>query len=219
MTKKRLSDLLKEEVSRTDASQSPDSPPDPGPAPEPVPASRRSVSRRRGSAAVLQSATDETKAVEPSPSSKATTTPQVAQPATEPPAPAVKVPDPRILELEAALAASETAKATLEKTVKGLQSDLEVQQARLFELKDSLDKSQAQLQEAKQTILSLSQVNAPAVVPTAASRASRSGVDIVPRPPASQPRQPGYLRGVPAQVPLGGQSNSMLSDADIGWVD
>jgi hypothetical protein len=137
------------------------------------------------------------------------TTPQPAQPAAESPASTIKAPDPKILELEAALATSETAKVALEKTVKGLQSDLEVQQARLFELKDSLDKSQAELREAKQTILSLSQVNTPAAAPT----------NIVPRPPASPPSQPGYVRGVPAQVPLGGQPNSMLSDADIGWVD
>lgn len=216
MTKKRLSDLLKEEVSKTDSSQSPDSPPDPSPPPEAVPASRRSLSRRRGSAAALQSATDETEAVGPAPSPKTVTKPQ---PAAEPPTPVVKAPDPRILELEAALAASEAAKATLEKTVKGLQSDLEVQQARLFELKDSLDKTQVELREAKQTILNLSQGNAPAAAPAAPSRAIRSGVDIVPRQPATPPRQPGYVRGVPTQVPLGGQSNAMLSDADIGWVD
>ncbi|MFM7220140.1 MAG: hypothetical protein ACKO21_08000 [Nodosilinea sp.] len=219
MTKKRLSDLLKEEVNKTDSSQSPDSPPDPGPAPEAVPASRRSLSRRRGSAAALQSATDATAAAGPDPSPETVTTPQPAQPAAESPASTIKAPDPRILELEAALATSETAKVALEKTVKGLQSDLEVQQARLFELKDSLDKSQAELREAKQTILSLSQVNTPAAAPAALPRASRSGGDIVPRPPASPPSQPGYVRGVPAQVPLGGQSNSMLSDADIGWVD
>lgn len=217
MTKKRLSDLLKEEVSKTDSSQSPTPPSDP--APEAVPASRRSLSRRRGSAAALQSATDATEAVGPAPSPKTVTTPQPAQSAVEAPAPAVKVPDPRILELEAALAASEAAKATLEKTVKGLQSDLEVQQARLFELKDSLDKSQAELWEAKQTILSLSQVNNPVAAPVAPPRTSRSGADIVPRTLTSQPTQPGYVRGVPAQVPLGGQSNSMISDADIGWVD
>jgi len=217
MTKKRLSDLLKEEVSKTDPSQPPASPPDPSP--EPVPVSRRSVSRRRGSAAALQSATEETPPVEAAPSPKAATTAAIVQPAAEPPPPVVKAPDPRILELEAALAASEAAKATLEKTVKGLQSDLEVQQARLFELKDSLDKTQVELREAKQTILNLSQGNAPAAAPTAPSRAIRSGVDIVPRQPATPPRQPGYVRGVPTQVPLGGQSNAMLSDADIGWVD
>jgi uncharacterized coiled-coil protein SlyX len=215
MTKKRLSDLLKEEVSKTDPSQPPASPPDPSP--EPVPVSRRSVSRRRGSAAALQSATEETPPVEAAPSPKAATTAAVVQPSAEPPV--VKAPDPRILELETALAASEAAKATLEKTVKGLQSDLEVQQARLFELKDSLDKTQVELREAKQTILNLSQGNAPAAAPTAPSRAIRSGVDIVPRQPATPPRQPGYVRGVPTQVPLGGQSNAMLSDADIGWVD
>jgi chromosome segregation ATPase len=44
--------------------------------------------------------------------------------------------------LAESLTTLEQEKATLEKTVKGLQGDLKSQQERIFELKDSLDKAE-----------------------------------------------------------------------------
>lgn len=216
MTKKRLSDLLKEEAGKTGLTDLPSPEVSAEAEPDVAPESRRSLSRRRGSAAALQSAASQPRSMGsvPSPKLETTAAPEVvSSPAVAPEG------DPRIPELERALATAEAAKANLEKTIKGLQVDLEAQQSRLFELKDSLDKSQAELQEAKQTIINLSKASAPPPAPTPQPRASRSGVDIVPRDVPSRPSQPGYRRGVPAQVPLGGQPNSMISDADIGWVD
>ncbi|MGB3200538.1 MAG: hypothetical protein WBA99_06530, partial [Nodosilinea sp.] len=135
----------------------------------------------------------------------------------------------RLSSLEKDLAAVQTEKARLEKTVAGLQNDLETQQGRLFELKDSLDqaettakakaealaKTQAELDEAKKTILKLSEAPAPTSVPSRIS-----GVDILPRRPVEpKTNRPAYHRGVPDYAIQKGQPNSMLSDADIGWVD
>lgn len=216
MTKKRLSDLLKEEAGKTGLTDLPLPDVSTEAEPEVAPESRRSLSRRRGSAAALQSAASQPRSVAAVPPPKPETT---AQPEAGGPSAVTPEGDPRIPELERALAAAEAAKAKLEKTIKGLQVDLAAQQSRLFELKDSLDKSQAELQEAKQTIINLSKASAPPPAPAPQPRANRSGVDIVPRPAPSPPSQPGYRRGVPAQAPLGAQPNSMISDADIGWVD
>ncbi|MBU6229817.1 MAG: hypothetical protein KGQ93_08990 [Cyanobacteria bacterium REEB459] len=192
MTKKRLSDLLKEEAGKSDAADLP--------SPEPPPEGRRPLSRRRGTAAALHSSSSEL-APEPSVPS-------------EPPAPSAL--DPRLAELQQALAGVEAEKAALASTVKALQSDLEAHQGRLFELKDQLDKSQTELQAAKQTILKLSQAQS-APTPVSKSSGRVSGVDILPRSPGQS--RPGYSRGVPVQPAQVSQPNPMMSNEDIGWVD
>jgi len=94
--------------------------------------------------------------------------------------------------LESALATAQQDKADLEKTIHGLQQDLEAQQSRLFELTDSLDQvkgdlaaktqalqtTEAALAEAKATILKLSAPPEKAESRMAAPR--RSGGDIGP---------------------------------------
>ncbi|NJL45197.1 MAG: hypothetical protein HC922_04440 [Leptolyngbyaceae cyanobacterium SM2_3_12] len=121
------------------------------------------------------------------------------------------------------------------------------QQTRLFELKDSLDQAEsaaqgkakelaqvtAELDEAKKTILQLTEAKeappAPAKVPI-----RHSGVDVLPRPVQSSskmtavdvlPRRPVQpaaktaSKGLSPYAPGPTQSGTMLSDADIGWVD
>ncbi|PZU98741.1 MAG: hypothetical protein DCF32_19245 [Leptolyngbya sp.] len=242
MTKKSLSDLLKEEVNKADAPDPAIALPtdaDEAPAVPKATASRRASrsSSSRRTAASRQSAKPEGKA---KPAAKAKAEVAATQPLTAA-APAVAAPTvtdvdlaQRVSALEKDLATAEKDKAQLEKTVAGLQKDLETQQGRLFELKDSLaqseaatkakaealTKTQAELDEAKKTILKLAETPAPAPAPTPAPAMRRtSGVDITPRRPMETKDRPTYHRGVPEYAIQKGQPNPMLTDADIGWVD
>jgi hypothetical protein len=233
MTKKRLSDLLKEEVTKAEA-PSPEGAPQAGAeaidsAPTPTrqaASSRRSVSGRASSTKTKSSAASKAK-------TKAAPVATPEPPAPEPAAQATPEINPgqRLADLEKALAAAQKDNTRLEKTVAGLQSDLETQQSHLFELKDSLakaeataqakdralTKAQAELEEAKQTILKLSEAATPPVPKVTPHRIS--GVDILPRRPVEVKEKPTYRRGVPEYAIQKGQPNPMLSDVDIGWVD
>ncbi len=263
MTKKRLSDLLKEEVNKADtpAESAPEPEADAAQAePEAKPAASKTTSRRASSASrrtsssrqtgkparstrstkttgktTSQKKNDTTAAKTTTPStpkakaeSTATTTPAIASEAAATPDLAATVKT-----LEQDLAAAATEKTRLEKVVEGLQKDLDTQQARLFELKDSLDqaeatskakadaltKTQAELEDAKKTILQLTEANAKAPVPVKSTPTRRSGIDILPRRPVESASQKHYHRGVPETSVEKSQPNPMLSDADIGWVD
>ncbi|MBE9114078.1 hypothetical protein IQ273_32455 [Nodosilinea sp. LEGE 07298] len=248
MTKKRLSDVLKEEVNKADAPDSAAAEVESTPKP-----SRRASSARRTATSRRTKAATSKPAAEPEPKSKPAAEPESkSKPAAEPESKSKPEPQPepqpepdsgadeiaaqasaqadlsdRLSALEKDLAAAQKDKAQLEKTVAGLQKDLETQQGRLFELKDSLDqaetatkakaealtKTQAELDEAKQTILKLTEAAAPAPHRI-------SGVDILPRRPVEpKANRPAYHRGVPDYAIQKGQPNSMLTDADIGWVD
>ena len=94
----------------------------------------------------------------------------------------------QVAALTADLAAAAQRETTLTAQVKGLQGDLETQQTRLFELKDALEKAEAEataknqqiekvtaaLAEAKQTILKMTEMAAAPPPP--------------PRPPSRNPR-------------------------------
>ncbi len=238
MTKKRLSDLLKEEVNKADA---PDTAAETETEAAPKPSrrassARRTATSRRTKAATPNPAAEPESKSKPEPKPDSQPEPEAgadpvaeAQPAQaiapQPPAPGDSA--DRLSALEKDLAASQKDKAQLEKTIAGLQKDLETQQGRLFELKDSLAqaetaakakaealaKTQAELDEAKKTILKLTEAAAPAPHRI-------SGVDILPRRPVEpKANRPAYHRGVPDYAIQKGQPNTMLTDADIGWVD
>ncbi|NJM97098.1 MAG: hypothetical protein HC800_07890 [Phormidesmis sp. RL_2_1] len=128
-----------------------------------------------------------------------------------------------------------------------MQSDISNHQSRIFELKDGLEKAQsdlkqkhaalqqvtAELTEAKQVIAKLTAASqaataAPVKAPptkqqatakqaAAPKPAERQSLSLQRTPYSSYKSIPEYAiqRGKPAS----GQSNSMLSDDDIGWVD
>ncbi|MBE9155860.1 hypothetical protein IQ265_03295 [Nodosilinea sp. LEGE 06152] len=233
MTKKRLSDLLKEEVTKADAPGAAEAEAAPQPSRRASSARRTATSRR--TKATSQPAAEPESKTEPESKPEPQPEPEVAAEPIAPDQPAAAIaPQPpandmadRLSALEKDLAAAQKDKAQLEKTVAGLQKDLETQQGRLFELKDSLDqaetaakakadaltKTQAELDEAKKTILKLTETAAPAPHRI-------SGVDILPRRPVEpKANRPAYHRGVPDYAIQKGQPNPMLTDADIGWVD
>ncbi|MEL6778187.1 MAG: hypothetical protein AAFO06_13105 [Cyanobacteria bacterium J06597_16] len=143
----------------------------------------------------------------------------------------------KVAQLEAALNESAA-------QVSALQEDVETHQNRVFELKDSLEATEreskkkdsqlkkltAELADAKQVILDLSEAAAknkaaakaglattkqktatPAKTPAARS------LSVQRRPYSSYKSIPEYA--IQRGTPLGGQSNSMMDDDDIGWVD
>ena len=127
--------------------------------------------------------------------------------------------------------------------ISALQEDVDTHQSRIFELKDSLKKTEseskkkdtrlkkitAELKEAKDTILKLSanQQRATKAEPAAGKKestgkpdsnpAAKSGLALGRRPYSSYKSIPEYA--IQRGTPVGGQNNSMLSDDDIGWVD
>ncbi|MBD2233284.1 hypothetical protein [Phormidium tenue] len=238
MTKKSLSDLLKEEVNKADTPDpaiAPQAEADEAPAaPKATPSRRasRSGSSRRTAGKTTPAPKAKAEVAAAKPQAKAEVA--AAKPEAEAEAPIAPDVDlaQRVSALEKDLATAEKDKAQMEKTIAGLQKDLETQQGRLFELKDSLaqaeaatktkadalTKTQADLEEAKKTILKLAETPAPAAAPAPATRRI-SGADITPRRPMEAKDRPTYHRGVPEYTIQTGQPNPMLTDADIGWVD
>lgn len=227
MTKKRIADLLKEEVEKPAAGEA-----------SPATDGDSAKTRKRAAASqpTAQKAATQTKSSKaPATATKASATKaSTAKSATK--STSDRQLTARITELEAALTQSaEKASA--------LQADVDTHQNRIFELKDSLEQAErdrqsqtaqvtkltAELEEAKQVILKLTEANQQAK--EQASQAEPEAV--VPEAPAAKPaeRQSLQLRrpytsyksipeyAIQRGTPTGGQNNSMLSDDDIGWVD
>jgi len=163
MTKKSLSDLLKEEVSKADTPEEAPAPsdasseitatPEAETARQPIQSRRKTASSRAKTpkstpAKSAGRSTSQSKAtVQPSdqPIIAATPAATLAAGSADAPPIAITPNETASAELEATLAAVQQEKADLEKIVQGLQHDLAAQQTRLFELTDSLDQAQADL--------------------------------------------------------------------------
>ncbi|MBD2256713.1 hypothetical protein [Pseudanabaena sp. FACHB-2040] len=259
MTKKRLSDMLKEEVQKEEGQKQepepkgpepeaakkeakPDAPPEAAakPAKTRTAPSRRTTGRR--SAAAKPAA--EKPAAEKPAAEKAEKPAAVEKPAVEKAAaPEAKpssdsaTPDlgvaAKVSELEQALQQAQAREATLQKQVNGLQEDLGKQQERLFELKDLLEKANAEaeaktsqltqvtaeLETAKKDILKVTEAKSqPAQTPASTRR--RVGADIVDRQIYGPRSQASRAKSLPeASFQPGPTTNSMLSNDEIGWVD
>jgi len=243
MTKKRIADLLKEEVEK------------PADADSAAPPSKASSAAKKSSSATTAKAkaSGEAKSRTRKRASAATATKAsaaksaAAKAASADSKPAALKPaasDKKVAELEAALAKSAA-------QVSALQEDVDTHQERIFELKDSLKSTQsegkkkdaqleklaAELEEAKQTILKLTAANkeketvaiaqksAAAEAAKAAEEETKKAdakpaerqISVYRRPYTSYKSIPEYAiqRGTPAS----GQNNSMMDDDDIGWVD
>ena len=169
MTKKSLSDLLKEEASKADLPGEAPGPADssdpatPAPGVEPIrPPSqsrRKTVSSRaktpKSTPAKSDGRATAQRKTTVQPKDQPKDQPSAATPGAESAdtAPSITAPsEPTAAELAATLATVQREKADLETMVQGLQQDLAAQQSRLFELTDSLDQTQADL-KAKTTAL------------------------------------------------------------------
>ncbi|MGC1309382.1 MAG: hypothetical protein WA885_19345 [Phormidesmis sp.] len=224
MTKKRIADLLKEEVEKpvgeatTEPKREKDS--------KDGDAESKGRTRKRPSAA--KSATTQST---PRSTAKAATK-AIKKTAGQPSDDLTQ----KVAELEAALTQSA-------EQIMGLQADVNSHQDRIFELKDKLEKAEsdrtkkaasidklvAELKEAKQTIVSLTAAKAAdsrETAPTAEKAAppepapkpaERQSLSLQRRPYSSYKSIPEYA--IQRGTPTGGQNNSMLDDDDIGWVD
>jgi hypothetical protein len=232
MTKKRLSDLLKEEVTKAESAAesaegaAPSAEAGATPTPDPVApaAARRAAPRPRTTS--RGAAAKKTAKAAPAARAKAKPVPEAASAAPASPSPAGAETDPsqQVAALQKELTAAQKERSRLEKTIAGLHKDLETQQTRLFELKDSLAQAEAGTKAKDEALAkALAELAEAKQHPAAASQPRRtSGVDILPRPPvdaADTKARPAYRRGVPEYAIQTGQPNPMLSDADIGWVD
>lgn len=225
MTKKRIADLLKEEVEKPSASDTAarkrSAAKKPAPESSTAKSSAKTTAAKAKSDAASKSAASKTPAKTTAKSTTATK-------------------DVKSADTAALSKKNEQLQAELDKAIAqitALQEDVQTHQERVFELKDSLEKAEsdgkkkaaqlekatADLQEAKQTILKLSAAQqakaeeAKAAAAKAQSQSQKQALSV------QQSRRPSY-KSIPEYAiqrgtPTGGQNNSMMSDDDIGWVD
>lgn len=224
MTKKRIADLLKEEIGKPAEKTDGDDPASQNQTSEAKPKATKSAAKT----SAVKAKPAETKATATKTASKTTAAKASTSPAAESDALTRKV-----AELETALQKSAD-------HVNALQVDVDTHQNRIFELKDALksaegmgkekdaqiEKLTAELAEVKQTIVKLTEVSEAASEaepePTPEKKepeaAKRQSLQLQQRSPYSGYKSiPEYAiqRGTPA----GGQNNSMMNDDDLGWVD
>jgi chromosome segregation ATPase len=216
MTKKRIADLLKEEVEKaaepTKAADTPEATPKPSARTGRASAAAKTTPRKttRRSAAKTTAAAAHT-----------------AQSPAENETDATATLKTQITDLESALKAAQA-------QVAGLQSDIETHQNRIYELKDSLETTQRDLaikdqqlqkttqalEEAKTTIRQLTELKAAAAPePPAKPAHIVHGPDLATSRHTLSRQQPGRTKAIPDYAIQRGEQNSMLSDEEIGWVD
>ncbi|MGB7247985.1 MAG: hypothetical protein WBC73_03520 [Phormidesmis sp.] len=245
MTKKRIADLLKEEVEKPATGKAADSNDSEGKATAKKRTAKTTAKTAAKTPAKTTAKTAATKTPAKTPAKSAAKSTAKASSASKNSA---QENDPvltsKISDLEAALQ-----KSTAQ--ISALQDDIETHQDRIFELKDSLEKAQsesqekesqlqklsAELKEAKQVILNLSATHQDAAIPAdpsqtksqitttepAAAKASENASKARQSLSVTRPRYSSY-KSIPEYAidrgtPLKGQNNSMMSDDDIGWVD
>ncbi len=232
MTKKRIADLLKEEIEKSDEGAGGDEPASPEQTSKTK--ARKPTAAKTSAAKATSTATKATAAKATSTATKATATKATATKATA--TKAAAKPDEALTQKNAAL---ETALQKNAEQVAALRADVDTHQSRIFELKDALQDAEtasqkkdaqledltAKLAEAKQTIMKLTEAkeSAPEPAPEPAAEkeseaAKRQSLQLKQRSPYSGYKSiPEYAiqRGTPA----GGQNNSMMNDDDLGWVD
>lgn len=254
MTKKRLADLLKEEVEKPASAASTGSS-------ETAPTGR---TRKRSSAksTAAKGATAKSTSAKgtvskrKSTESKSTASKAAKETSAKAKGAATKAAAANTSALNKKITALEGTLKKSEDQIAALQEDVDNHQSRIFELKDALKKAEAtakaaeskakkaettakrkdtqlqkltaELEEAKETILKLSnkqkedaaakaEANKRSAGKAEKKPASKANKLSVRRPYSSYKQIPEYAiqRGTPA----GGQLNSMMSDDDIGWVD
>lgn len=221
MTKKRIADLLKEEIEKSDQGTGADNPATPD---QTSKAKARKPAAKAGTATTAKTS-----------AARATSTASKAAAAKST---AAAKPDQALTQKNVALEAALQKNA---EQVAALRADVDTHQSRIFELKDALQEAEtasqkkdteikdltAKLTEAKQTILKLTEASESAAQPEPAAQkeaqkeseaSKRQSLQLKQRSPYSGYKSiPEYAiqRGTPA----GGQNNSMMNDDDLGWVD
>ena len=214
MTKKRIADLLKEEVEKT---------------------SEATQTQAKGTSQPAQPAPDSTSATGKATSSRTRKRPSKSSTTTTKQA-ATKTSSTSTVEKQ--IAKLETALNQAKEQIVGLQGDIEPHQARIFELKDELTASQkataeqtqalpkatAELETAKDTIRKITAAqkeNAAAAQKEKPTTKVIHGADLATnRNTLSLRNRPSSYKAIPEYaIQRGEQNNSMLSDDDIGWVD
>ncbi|NER82128.1 MAG: hypothetical protein F6K42_21720 [Leptolyngbya sp. SIO1D8] len=225
MTKKNLSDLLKEEAQ--------------------APAAPTSVEAASSAPTPTKSATTQ-KAATQKAATKSAINQKASAKSTAARTPSRRGPtkadlEKQVVQLQANLKAATDREATLAKQVEGLKGDLAKQQEHLFELKDALAQAQAndttdaetlkkvtdELAEAKQVILKMTAETESTMAQSAQAKSESTPAE---KPALTVKMRPGgdIYRGrrLPAHknvpdyaIDHGEKKTSMLTDEEIGWVD
>ncbi|EKV02392.1 hypothetical protein Lepto7375DRAFT_4623 [Leptolyngbya sp. PCC 7375] len=221
MTKKRIADLLKEEVDKSnDAEQTP--------APTPAQDSQPSKVGNGGTAETASGTsrtrkrTNKTSTASKQTTAKKATTKQTTTEASN------------TADLKKQIADLKTSLKQAQEQISGLQDDIKTHQTRIFELKDELetsqkvaaDKSEAltkvteELETAKETIRKITAQQEEAAQQEDTPTKVIHGADLaVNRHTLSLRNRPSSYKAIPEYAIQRGEHNSMLSDDDIGWVD
>lgn len=246
MTKKRIADLLKEEVEKTADSSAGGTTSKAASTSKRTPAKAASKSTSRTSktttaktttakAGTAKTSTAKTASARRSKTASATKTTRTAtaKTSTASTAQSATTLAKKVAELEAAL-------KTSQKQVAGLQEDLETHQGRIYELKDNLEAAEREatakdkqltkvtkeLEDAKDMIRKLTEIsNQPAQTKKEGPAQPKPshpvlGADLATnRHTLSVRQQRTSRKAIPEYAIQRGEQNSMLSDDDIGWVD
>ncbi|ESA37816.1 hypothetical protein N836_34910 [Leptolyngbya sp. Heron Island J] len=208
MTKKRIADLLKEEVKKSnEAAEAP-----------------------------VEDVSQETQTSSDTPKKAATgtgrTRKRTSKASTTSKAPTGKASN--TVALEKQIADLEGALKQAQEQIVELQDDLKTHQARIFELKDDLDAAQKatvektdaltkateELETAKDTIRQITAQKEETPEPEATPPKVIHGADLATnRNTLSLRNRPSGYKAIPEYAIQRGEQNSMLSDDDIGWVD
>ncbi len=263
MTKKRIADLLKEEVEKSSVSvpaaaklapsnsasdsakpsasdsASDSAKPSAKPSVTKASAAKASAAKRTTSKTSASQSTSKSASKSGSPASASTKAAATKSSAVKA-ADTQTTPDlaPKVADLEAKL--NEALQQSTDQ-ISALQGDIDTHQSRIFELKDSLEKTEndgkkkdAQikkltddLEAAKQTIVELTDkskldakqlASQPATADkTAAQPSDRASLSVRQSPYANHKSIPEYA--IQRGTPLAGQGSSMMNDDDLGWVD
>ncbi|MEM6592962.1 MAG: hypothetical protein AAF651_14020 [Cyanobacteria bacterium P01_C01_bin.73] len=249
MPKKRLSDLLREEIdpnhsaqpSTDEATQLPDRAADQS-AEQAKPENAAGTAERAPKSESKSDAPTPARRTRSRTSAKSTAKASPAAKTSSNRGPTKAALETQLAEIDAQLKATSEREQTLIKQVDGLKADMERQQSLIFELKEKLDTAQhdvtakaeafsqltQELETAKQTILKLNEQSQAKAPPQRLARSSLPKT----QPQAQQlPKQPLNIRRptshpnakriapLPKYVVQSEPKSSMLTDEEIGWVD
>ncbi|MEO1127323.1 MAG: hypothetical protein AAFX95_25065 [Cyanobacteria bacterium J06639_16] len=236
MPKKRLSDLLREEVDKpTEQSITPSLADQPAAADQRNPVNPVDSSEATASTNAMPDANTSKRTPARRRSASRSTSQAKTTTSRSSRAPTKADLEKQVADLKKQLAAVEEQENPLQKQVTGLKADLEKQQALIFQLKENLEsaqteaKSKAQaftklseeLETAKQTIRQLNQqAKTPSTLAKAPaeSKPTKQPLSIT-RPADNRHPNASRIAPLPAYVIQSGPKPTMLTDEEIGWVD
>ena len=213
MTKKRIADLLKEEVEKTNDTEQPQEKSQSHPSQPPANSDEDVAPKNTAGTSRTRKRTTKASATATTKTAEASSTNALKK---------------QVTELEKSLKQAQA-------QITELQDDIKTHQTRIFELKDELSTAQKntadksdeltkvidELETAKETIrkITTQQAETPAQPKDTAQKIVHGADLATNRNTLSLRNRPSSYKSIPEYAIQRGEQNSMLSDDDIGWVD